>query len=269
MEISRNVKLFFVIAIVGANSYPRIAIAGDSPSIGSAYNTKENSYVQYECVPVNQQIKCSFSQVRISRKLPSSEISKRLESARSEYQADSKKQFGDTDCKRIKSYLIGLENGKVPSDFKKDFAEYYSAMSLPEKSAAKPLLIAALRFCESPTEANYIEFAKVGLEKDSRTCNVTVNPYTQIFSQIANTDKWVVNQSEGPLGVCGVVNISRFEKDGKYPLWNYFAKKVVTNKAGEITAGYSCAELDETEFEYSWKSDSRYVGCDFIAFNKF
>ena len=48
-------------------------------------------------------------------------------------------------------------------------------------------------------------------------------------------------------GVCGAINVSKFEKDAMtdVTLWNCFAKRVVGNKTGEILPGLKCSSLDE------------------------
>ena len=79
-------------------------------------------------------------------------------------------------------------------------------------------------------------------------------------------------QSQGPEGPCGIVQLSRFEKDPDDDsrfFWLYFSKKAVTNPRGKLLLGMQCSDLDETEYKYDWRSREIYAQCDYIKFGLF
>jgi hypothetical protein len=75
--------------------------------------------------------------------------------------------------------------------------------------------------------------------------------------------------SDAPTGPCGVVNVSRFEKDAstKYSFWVYHSKKVVTNPKGEVMPGFACSALDQAEYLFDWRSKEFFMGCAYIEFS--
>jgi hypothetical protein len=74
---------------------------------------------------------------------------------------------------------------------------------------------------------------------------------------------WIV--VDRPSGPCGVVNVSRFERDTQSKIfWKYFAKKVITNPRGEVIPGLSCGGLDEREYLYDRRSQEIFLRCDYI-----
>lgn len=125
---------------------------------------------------------------------------------------------------------------------------------------------------DHPTEENYLKITKADHEKNLRTCQVSSNPFTQEFvwiSDFGNGGAWVVSsQPEGP---CGVVQLSRFEKDqsDKFGLfWRYIARKAATNPSGTVIPGLSCSAVDQGEYVYDWKeSRSGHMQSKFIEFS--
>ena len=126
--------------------------------------------------------------------------------------------------------------------------------------------------CDHPTEENYLKIAKVEHDKDVRTCRVSSNPFTQEFvwvSDFGNGGAWVV--SSQPDGPCGVVQLSRFEKDKSDTsslFWRYVARKAATNPSGTVLPGLSCSAVDQGEYVYDWRNTrSDHLQCEFIDFS--
>jgi hypothetical protein len=266
-----------IIALLSVNLavvQPSYADPQSAPGIGFAYGTKENSFIMYECNQSGANLDCQFTQSSIRRKLSSQDAKSKLIEARAQFPA-AKKELLENDgrfCKEVqltKSVLSGKTNlNSIPDKMR----EGISKLGLREKQDLSLTMNAIDKFCSNPTEENYLAFVRLGLEHDQRTCSVIVNPYKQSFAQIQGTNNWVVIQQEGPTGPCGIVNISRFESEtsSKINFWNYFAKKVVTNKSGDVLQGLmKCTDLDEAEYEYNWKSRQIYMGCDYITLGGF
>jgi len=77
-----------------------------------------------------------------------------------------------------------------------------------------------------------------------------------------------------PYGVCGLVQLDRFEREesstGGLFFWNYYAKKSITNKKGKTLLGVKCSVMDENEYEYNWRQpDPKYMGCEYIEHSIF
>ena len=130
------------------------------------------------------------------------------------------------------------------------------------------------KFCESPTEESYLNFIRLGHEKDTRTCLVASNSFKRNFRLIGDTGSgahsWVVMQTS-PAGSCGIVWLSRFEPeqmdDTRHIFWKYVAKKAVTNPQGTFLLGGSCKGLDEHEYVYDWRAKEYSLDCDYIKFS--
>ena len=137
------------------------------------------------------------------------------------------------------------------------------------------LFKAMASMCERPTEANYLKLVEIVHSREVRTCIFTSNPYGQDFVWVAdygNSGAWVVDGH--PEGPCGVVELSRFEKDPAEKsnlFWRYTARKAATNPSGSTMLGLSCASaVDQGDYVYDWrKSRDERLGCEFIEFSPF
>ncbi|MBY5400963.1 hypothetical protein HFO90_03970 [Rhizobium leguminosarum] len=126
--------------------------------------------------------------------------------------------------------------------------------------------------CDHPTEENFLKITRADHAKDLRTCQVSSNPFTQEFvwvSDFADGGAWVVSsQPEGP---CGVVQLSRIEKDKSDTsglFWRYIARKATTNPSGTVLPGMSCSAIDQGEYVYDWKKTrSDHMQCEFVEFS--
>ena len=106
-----------------------------------------------------------------------------------------------------------------------------SKMPVEQRQDMVKLFTALVNYCRSPSAATMTEMVRTEHEKETRTCLVSANPFTQTFKRVAGSNNWTSN--DGPNGPCGTVVISRLQKDPKYPLWSYITRKTITNPNGE------------------------------------
>ncbi|WP_455872836.1 hypothetical protein [Rhizobium yanglingense] len=62
--------------------------------------------------------------------------------------------------------------------------------------------------------------------------------------------------SSQPEGQCGVVQLSRFEKDQSDTsglFCRYIARKAATNPSRTVLPGLGCSAVDQGEYVYDWK----------------
>jgi hypothetical protein len=119
--------------------------------------------------------------------------------------------------------------------------------------------------CNVPTTETVREFLTYVLQKETKTCRIWTNPWSETFTKQPG-DKWVSNR--GPGGICGVVTVSTLESkpiDPKNPnslvrLWIYETQRVVTNRIGPL------CQFDETRIRYSWDAKDFDRVCDFVEF---
>lgn len=88
------------------------------------------------------------------------------------------------------------------------------------------------------------------------TCLVTTNRYERAFRRDA-PDRWI--STEGPAGVCGILDIAAL-KDGGGVRWTLELRKEVTKK----DAAPSCQNVDATPEAYSWQNIRRPLPCRFV-----
>lgn len=262
------------------------AVATDYPTNGMLYNQQEDSSLTYSCKlqEGQQRLRCEFLQTAVRKKAKAADLEKKLDEARKNY-PDAVKEFSDPkECNMMGAWL-GMATGQISIDdalarnpgFATDAAKFKEGMvRLREDAKANPSMLDTLRalagMCDHPTEENFLKITRADHAKDLRTCQVSSNPFTQEFvwvSDFANGGAWVVSsQPEGP---CGVVQLSRIEKDqsdtsGRF--WRYIARKAATNPSGAVLPGMSCSAIDQGEYVYDWKKTrSDHMQCEFVEFS--
>ena len=107
------------------------------------------------------------------------------------------------------------------------------------------------------------------VKDEAGTCRVGTNHWKETFQRQASSIGSVWISSGQPQGLCRVVQLNRFEPDTKSSasLWNYVARKAVTNPSGDMPVLGKCSGLDEATYEYSWKSRELVLGCTRIKFS--
>jgi hypothetical protein len=248
--------------------------AAEFPTSGLLYNTKEASSLRFECRKDGDRLSCDFVQVSIRRKVDPTTLADALAKARDEFSKANKDEFRVGECSKWAEVAKALKTGETPKgvDDAKAFMDEMRTMTVVEKRDLIEMMNLFGQLCKTPSVDNYLAFAKHQFDRDSRTCLVSSNSYHQEFKRVEQSMVWVVVQ-DAPLGECGVVNVNRFEAEkSKYSNtfdWKYFAKKIVTNKSGQVFLGLSCSSLDEGEYLYDWRSRDRQLGCDYISLSGF
>jgi hypothetical protein len=244
------------------------AKAEEAPSTGLLYNVRENGSLRYECSPDSDQtITCSFVQISVRKKAHPSDLEESLKRAEEQYPSEVKGMSKKV-CEEFEEFAAVLE-GRKPAPKPDSLA----AMNITERKDMADSLKLMLQFCKTKSKKDFLAIVKSTHEKKLRTCMVAANPYTQTFRLVndysSGKSAWVVDSK--PHGACGIVELSRFEpeqfEDSKIIFWNYFARKAITNPKGELMFGGSCADLDQGEYPYSWRSIERHLGCDYIEFS--
>ncbi len=107
---------------------------------------------------------------------------------------------------------------------------------------------------------------KIQLEKDSKTCKIWPNHWTETFykKSTSDTEYWVTKSS--PIGECGIINISTLKEDSDF-LWDYESTRIVTNPSGD--SGLVKCDMFENnrKVSYSWKRKENSVDCKVITFS--
>ena len=88
------------------------------------------------------------------------------------------------------------------------------------------------------------------------TCLITTNRYERIFRRDSAT-RWV--STEGPDGVCGVLDVATLTDEGGVK-WTMEMHKVVTKK--DADAG--CQAIDTAAETFSWQNVRQPLRCSFV-----
>jgi hypothetical protein len=242
------------------------ATAQDRPTMGMVHNTVEANALTYDCRPVGSELECSFVQTSVRRKAKPEDLAEALRKGRENYP-----EFKRTSAKECQGYAglyeaVASNRPPAGADAKK-FVESIARLHPSQKADMTKLLERARDMCSDFSEAKFLDFVRTGHERDTRVCKVSSHTFKQRFRQVDTNGPWVV--ADSPNGPCGVVNVSRFEFEaGSYggKFWRYLSKKVVTNPRGEMLPGMACSSLDEREYLYDWRSEERFLGCDYVEF---
>ncbi len=257
----RPLLTFALLCLANASSF-----GTERPTTGIVYNITEASSITYECNPAGPDLVCKFNQTSVRHIVDPKDQAQTLEKARSEYRSLKNKM---SECGGIADIVTALENHFIPPGVT-SIKQYRQFAASPEKKRRFLENVQALvEYCRHPSEAAYVEIARRDFQSKVKTCSVSGNQFEQRFKYFPSTNTWVVKQDE-PEGICGIVNVSKFEPETSSGLtfWKYVAKKVVTNKSGRIILG-SCSQLDEREYTYDWRSEPRDMDCQIIKFGVF
>lgn len=280
-------RCFFVLLFL----FPANAHAQDYPTTGLLYGTKETDSIVHFCKKLEDgTLECQLTQTRVSKKAKKLSYEELRARAEKEFDDVKKDISEDKACGSFGLFVKALEGeisleeaaeegmkSGVITD-KQAFIKGMEDFSDRQKQANLNSTKTLVSFCKNPTLDNYVEVISAGNERDASTCKVGPNTYEQRFKYVqdysSGAGAWVVISE--PTGPCGIINLSRFEKevsklgDSEFTHWNYVAKKAVTNPKGEVMGPeFSCSDLDEEEYPYSWKSKEHYLGCEIIEFSPF
>ncbi|OWV99537.1 hypothetical protein [Rhizobium sp. R693] len=261
-------------------------LAAEYPTTGMLYNQQEDSSLTYTCTlqQGQQRLRCEFIQTAVRKKSKPADLEEKLAEARKNYPGAVKEFSDPRECNMVGAWL-GMATGQISIDaalarnpgIATDAAKFKEGMiRLQEDAKANPSVLDTFRalagMCDHPTEENFLKITKADHDKNLRTCQVSSNPFAQEFvwvSDFGNGGAWVV--SSHPEGACGVVQLSRFEKDQSDTsglFWRYIARKAATNPSGKVLPGLSCSAVDQREYVYDWKKTrSDYLQCEYVEFS--
>ena len=276
---------FVLLFLLPANAY-----AQEHPTTGLLYGTKKTDAIVHFCKKQEDgTLECQLTQTRVSKK--ANKLS------HEELKAKAEKEFDDTEkdiekdkfCGGLDLFVKASEGKISPEEAaeegiksgvitdKQEFIKGLGAFPDNQKQANLNIMKPMVSFCKKPTLDNYVALISAGNEREASTCKVGANTYEQRFKYVqdysSENGAWVVISE--PTGPCGIINLSRFEKeiskigDYEFTHWNYVAKKAVTNPKGQAFSDMSCNDFDEEEYPYSWKSKEHYLGCKIIEFSPF
>jgi hypothetical protein len=244
------------------------AQAADQPTSGFLYNTSERSSLTYQCSASTRSaaIECEFMQTSVRRKADPKDLQKELQTARTQFGNGVK--LGADECSGVEKFLNALRTGDTSGLPDPLFtSRKLNAMSAGEKKALDELMSATVAYCRAPTEANFLNIARIDFLKKTKTCIAASNAFKQTFRRVETSDNWTSN--EGPTGPCGVVNVSRFEAERgstNLTFYRYITRKIITEPKGQAFI-MQCSDLDQAEYTYDWRSKEHYLPCEFIEFS--
>ncbi|MDK9556100.1 hypothetical protein QQF73_00585 [Marinobacter sp. M216] len=221
----------------------------------------ENDGLQYHCkLGVSEILSCDFTQVSISSVKDASDWPGERRKIIEEFEGMSDDQLSkqaESICeysKQLEDILAGrveLPTNGIGGPRKSEF-----------KALIKKLAPLATDFCSEPSVEHMLAMTEITFDRETRTCQVTINNFSQHFKESASG--WSVVSE--PDGQCGIVQLSKFEQEDDGIFWRYTARKAITNPQNETAFGFACDKLDETAYPYSWESVEKAVDCDFIRY---
>ncbi|MEA9482724.1 hypothetical protein VC290_20785, partial [Xanthomonas campestris] len=220
------------------------AIAEEPPHPfgGRMYNTVENGWLTYECMPPEAGVlACDFVQTRIRQKLSASDAAKRLaketqgwpEALAKEMKTTPERLYESGDwkglCDMAQQGLSALNGSSSTEEMRKAV----SRMSRVARGDLAAQMGAMGQACKTRTLDGMKRFMALGIDIEQRTCQIGTNSFKQTFKAVYASDgtfkSWNVADTT-PNGDCGIINLSRFvpvpEKPGEKPyFWQYIARK--------------------------------------------
>jgi len=255
------VSLMAFVAFFGANAYAQ----SKHPTTGAVYNTKEASYIWYDCKLKNRTtLECGFTFSSVRKKAKPEDWEKDLAKAEQNYAGIRRdwEKGSNTLCAGL-GEVVELFTGKSP--LTKDAEKRLSEMPEGQKDDARKMLNAIKQLCRKFSKSVLIEMGRLQHDKDTRTCIVYSSFDRQTFSW-EGENEWVSVQKDR--GICHSVIIERFEREKKsaFDFWVFSRRKTVTNPS-EKFIGTTCRELsDETEHKFDWRGRDLFLSCDYIEF---
>lgn len=266
---------------------PFSVFADDFPTFGQLYSRDDDSALSYDCTRNQvQRLRCEFIRTTISKNAKPEDLERTLAEARDVFPRVAKDWADPKQCGLFRAYLAMLEGDMTieaalqqypkltddPAEFTASITQY------TEDARNNPDLLKGFRalvdMCDSPSADNYLKLKRTAHEKDLRTCRITSRSFTEEFTGVPglnNDGAWIV--SAQPEGLCGVLQLSRFEKDRSdttRTAWRYIVRRIVSNPTGEVMPGTSCSTLERKEQVFDWKQTrSDYMRCDFVNFSRY
>ncbi len=255
------VSLVAVVAFLGGHAYAK----SDHPNMGSVFNTKDASYIWYNCkLKTPTTLECEFTYSAVRKMAKPEDWEKEL--AEADF-AGIKKDWerGDTTdlCKGFQE-LSRILTGK--SSPPKDAEKKLSEMPEGQKADVQKFLNAIKQACRNFSKSAVIELGRLEHDKKTRTCRIYSSFDRQTFNRQGAAD-WVSVQ-ENRASFCRSVTVERFEraKTSGFDFWIFVRRKTVTNPTEKFLKT-TCGEfIDETEHKFDWRARDLYLNCDYIEF---
>jgi hypothetical protein len=221
----------------------------DGPASGTLV-AENGGLLDFECVPEQDgKVHCEFVQVLFSRN--------EMTALGDDYQSYANDPQAQEEVCELSTYFSSYVQG-VPLEGAQD-APQFQSLSNDDKEKILTSTDLLAKLCKTHSEEDFQRFIDYSNEASQKQCTAIFNKYSQTYQRV-NEAMWVVVSE--PSGLCGVINTSHFSKDQKYGfLWSHSASKIVKNRSGTNEFGISCADLDETESEYS-ASKSIELNCE-------
>ncbi|WP_137823613.1 hypothetical protein [Pseudomonas sp. D(2018)] len=240
-----------------------IVSAEDFPRTGAVYNAKDVRELKYKCNMVDEStIDCDLIEMGVRKESNSADLESKLKAAREEFRSGVKMP---ADQCNMFATLVDIIEGRQRAPRQEGFSELTPAAKQDSLALGK----AGLEFCKRPTEENYLTIIRLTHQKETRTCLVFSTSAKERYRLVDDPGIWVAKSE--PEGSCGIVQLSRFEpetmKNSNYTFWKYTSRKAITNPQGTFFPGVACKDLDQEEYLYDWRSNDRYLSCDYIKFS--
>jgi hypothetical protein len=242
---------------------------------------EEGDFLQYECSELlGEKKRCDFTQVTLRQKQDpetvESLIRERLPSAIKDYHESG---IGEI-CINVKEtapllelLVSGDKDGarslfnKMPKEVREnfDFADAIDRMSrlgFRELKDMWTMFGTIASICDEPSDDNVEALLRLSLEKEARTCKISINKWSQTFRPISEII-WALS-SDGPEGICGVQRLDRFECHDGGTFCEFISEKRILNPDGKHL-GISCGILEERAFRYKY-GDGVYLDCNIVSF---
>lgn len=256
------------------------SLAQNYPTSGLLYHTTESSSLTHRCNLQGTELHCEMAQVFVRKELTAERVAKR-KSDLLQTLSDSTKnpQEFKKVCDDFKGWSRDLKNfsekkptEKLPAEGVKNLEQ----LSSSKLSEMQRLFELYGDYCDRNSSVNRDRLVSHLLETEAMTCRVGSHTWKEVFVRskgveamnVGKADSWVTKSTQ-PEGACGVVQLNRFEpeKSGNLTFWNYISRKAITNPGGMGALGVSCKDLDESVYQYSWKSKSVPFECRTVNFS--
>jgi len=256
-------------AIVLLSCYIGSACAQDAPTTDILYSKTEGHSLVYRCGPVQAgSITCELTEQTVRLKATEADLSARLETARKDYKTEP--PMTAEQCKGARE-LDDILGGRRPSTLRPEHE--LTVLGKADSARSVKTLVA---YCDKPSEQTFLALARDSFDQDRRTCKISTQSSKQTFKpvqQVGSRVVWVA-QDGGANGPCGIVDLSRFERQQAtalqgFSLWNFILRRAVTNpnaSASLINPAVKCSAFDEAPFEFEWKPHQLQMSCDYIEF---
>ena len=205
-------KLIALAAMVGSLISIQAHAKSDHPTTGAVYNTKEASYIWYDCTLSSPStLECGFTYSSVRKKADPKDWARDL--AKIEENFAAIKEDWERGVNEAAKLCAAMEKGeKIYSDklsLPPDKMKILSEVPEGQKTDIRKFLSAVNQLCRNFSKSNMIEFARTQHKKDSRTCKIYSSFDRQKFTRHGENE-WVSVQEN--YGICRSVTVERFER---------------------------------------------------------